>query len=69
MRYRVIWYEGFGEHEYIEASRADYETLADVVKGICGVVSDDELFETLDRGRSDVIYWVRDDLGFELVQL
>lgn len=69
MKYRVIWYEGFGEHDFIEASRAEYGSLPELFEGLRGTVPDNELFTALDSGRMDAIHWVRDDLGFELERM
>lgn len=79
MRYGIRWYAGVGEHDYEEHSTAEYATLAELLNGLLNPPTDgvwewalycthfeDLVFDALDFGRQDSVYWVTDDFGFEL---
>lgn len=62
-RIDVVWFEGFGDHEYIEASRQTYDSLAEAVAAVSDQIGPEELIEAL-RGTQVDISWVTDDRGF-----
>lgn len=64
--YGVRWYEGFGEHDYLEASTATYATLPELTAALTSTAPETDVFQALVDGRQDTIHWIRDDLGFEL---
>lgn len=70
MKYGICWYTGVGEHDYEESSRGEFASVAEVLESLLAVTrtfaSEDLLFDALDYGRQDTIYWLTDDFGFAL---
>lgn len=70
MRYGIRWYRGVGEHDYEMAKEGDFDSVTDVFESLLAVArtfaSEERLFNALDFGRQDAIYWLTDDFGFEL---
>ncbi len=68
MKYGIIWYVGVGEHDYEEEGRSQYATMAEMLTGLHTMVTllygEDLLFDALDYGRQEAIYWVTDTYGF-----
>ena len=71
MKYGIRWYAGIGEHGYEQCGFSEHDSLQGLFDGLmkgAGAYgeSDDLLFDALDYGRQDTIYWITDDFGFEL---
>lgn len=66
--YVVVGYEGFGEHEYTEASRRPFGSILEAILALQNEVGPDQLYEALEYVFSDdlTIYWVNDGLGFSI---
>lgn len=67
MRYGIKWFEGFGEHDFVEASSAEYGSLQELIAAMVSTASEEEVFRALVDGPQEYITWIRDDLGFQLV--
>jgi hypothetical protein len=68
MAYGIQWYEGVGEHDYKETRSSEFESMRELLESLSAVArtyaNDDLLFEALEGGPQEVIYWVTDDFGF-----
>jgi hypothetical protein len=70
MKFGIRWYEGEGVHDYKEVGFSERSSLMDLLKELHWYVveqhghSEDHLFDALDAGRQDSIYWVTDNFGF-----
>lgn len=64
MKYYLVEYRGFGEHDYRETNRTEFDNPLAAIRALSDAIGEDHLWEALDLNLGDMIYWVTDVFGF-----